>query len=361
MKKIITSISNMFKRTYELLTSKDVRKTRDIIRHRLIGFKLTDGIIFKFCVYVILISISYVYLYPLARMISYTFMSVNDLLNPAVKWISKNPTFDNIIIAAKVLKIPSFDVRNFTSFDAFSKWLASWGKSAIWNSAWFSMLLAVCQTFVSALAGYAFARYDFAGKKFWITMLLLSFVIPIPLLMIPRTMMFVRIQDSTPFKMIGTIRPQVILSILGQGIYSTVLILIFNNFFKMIPSVLDEAAKIDGASTLQVFYHIIIKMSMSTIVVVMLFSFVWNWNETYITNMLLGSGLQLLPVQLGAFDSLFGKLQNAGQGVDGEPVKLSESYKMAATFLTIIPLLIIYAFAQKRFIQGIEQTGITGE
>jgi multiple sugar transport system permease protein len=361
MNKFITFIKNAYHIVLGVIKGKQVNKIRSFTRHRLIGFNFTDGIIFKMCVYVILISISYVYIYPLARMVSYTFMSLGDLLDPTIIWISKHPTFDNIKVASMVLKIPSFSISNFTSFEAIGKWFMSWGKSAIWNSTWFSLLLATCQTIVSALAGYAFARYEFAGKKFWMTMLLLSFVIPIPLVMIPRTMMFVRIQDLTPFKMIGTIRPQVILSILGQGIYSTVLILIFNNFFKMIPTVLDEAARIDGASTLQVFYHIIIKMSMSTIVVVMLFSFVWNWNETYISNILLGSGMQLLPLQLGAFEALFSKMQSGAVGIDGEPIKISESYQMAATFITIVPLLIVYAFAQKRFIQGIEQTGITGE
>lgn len=359
MDKVINYLRTAYDRIHQFFSGRQVRRIKDFTRHRLIGFNLTDGIIYKIIVYIILISISYVYVYPFARMLSYAFMNLNDLLDPTIKWLPKNPTLGNFIVVLRVLKFPSWDISNFTSFDAFGKWLGSWGQSSLWNSTWFSLLLALCQTFVSALTGYAFARYEFAFKKFWMTLMLLSFVIPIPLLMIPRVMMFSRLQDMLGISLMGTITPQVVISLLGQGIYSTVLIIIFNNFFKMIPPVLDEAARIDGASTIQVFYHIIIKMSMSTIVVVMLFSFVWNWNETYITGLFIGTGMPTLPRQLGMFDTLFG--QNAGTGPGGEAVNMGETYRMAATFITILPLLIIYAFAQKKFIQGIEQTGITGE
>lgn len=356
---VINFFKNAYSKIHQIFTSQKLRRIKDFTRHRLIGFNLTDGIIYKLCVYIILISISYIYIYPFARMVSYSFMNLNDLLDPTIKWIPKNPTIDNFIVVLRVLKLPTFDLSHFTSFDAFGKWLGSWGQSSIWNSTWFSLVLALCQTLVSALTGYAFARYEFAFKKFWMTMMLLSFVIPISLLMIPRVMMFSRFQDITGIKVMGTVNPQIIISLFGQGIYSTVLIIIFTNFFKMIPPVLDEAAKIDGASTLQVFYHIIIKMSISTITVVLLFSFVWNWNETYITSLFLGSGMATLPRQLGMFDTLFG--QNPGTGPGGEPVNMGETYRMAATFITIFPLLIIYAFAQRKFIEGIEQTGITGE
>ncbi len=86
-------------------------------------------------------------------------------------------------------------------------------------------------------------------------------------------------------------------------------------------------------------------------------SLVWNWNETYITSTLLRSGLQLLPIQLGVFDSEFASSIQAS----GDVFKINEAYKMSATLISITPLLILYGFVQKRFIQGIENTGITGE
>ena len=125
----------------------------------------------------------------------------------------------------------------------------------------------------------------------------------------------------------------------------------------MIPKVLDEAAMIDGAGSLQVFYHVVIRMSLSTILVVFLFSFVWNWNETYITGTLLRNTIELLPAKLSLFNSEFDSVASAAGGA----FKLNEAYKMAATFISIASLLLLYSVVQKQFIQGIENTGITGE
>ena len=128
----------------------------------------------------------------------------------------------------------------------------------------------------------------------------------------------------------------------------------------MIPYSLDEAAMIDGASSLQVFYHVILKMSLTAITIVFLFSFVWNYNETYVTNTFIRSGVELLSIKLAAFDGNFVRMGTDIPGQAGE-ARINEAYKMAATFLSMLPLLITYLFAQKQFIQGIENTGITGE
>jgi multiple sugar transport system permease protein len=95
-------------------------------------------------------------------------------------------------------------------------------------------------------------------------------------------------QDSLGIQMIGTIWPQTLMAFTGQGVFSAILILIFYNFTRMIPPALDEAAAIDGANAFQTFYHIILKLSVTTILVVFLFAFVWNWNETQITTTLGG-------------------------------------------------------------------------
>ena len=309
------------------------------LKRNLLGYNLSDGWLYKIAVYVLLIAIAYVFLYPLFRMISMTFMSTIDIINPEIDWIPINPTGLNLVVAWTVLSMP-------------------W---TLLNSMWFSGVLALAQTFISALTGYAFARYEFKFKNFWFLMVLMSFVIPIPVVLIPRWMMFITAQNITGFKLIGTIFPQLMLAIAGQGIYSAILILIFYNFFKMIPIVLDEAAKIDGASNWQVFYHIILKMSLPTIVTVFLFAFVWNYNETYVTGTFVRTAMQLMPLQLGLFDSIFERMSAPIQGAPGGQFRLNESYKMAATLITMAPMMIMYLFVQKQFVEGIEKTGITGE
>jgi len=305
------------------------------LRYKFIGYNVVDGIGSRIVSYIILIAISYIFFYPLLKMASMSLMSPNDIINPEVDWIPEKISFRNFMAAWYVLGMPK----------------------TLFNSIWYSGTLALFQTIVSATTGFAFARYQFKFKNFWFTMVLISFIIPLPIVIIPRIMLFTSLQSSTGIQLIGTIIPQLVLTMFGQGINSAILILIFYNFFRMIPKSLDEAAHIDGATAFQVFWHIIIKLSVPTIVTVFLFSFVWNWNETYVTGTFLRGAIKLLPMQLANFDNVFSDLssQIPGQGGDN---RINEAYKMAATFISIIPLLITYAFAQKQFIEGIENTGI---
>jgi multiple sugar transport system permease protein len=178
-------------------------------------------------------------------------------------------------------------------------------------------------------------------------------------MLIPRTMMAVSVMENLGVQMIGTPFPQMLMALTGQGIFSAILILIFFNFFKLIPRALDEAAAIDGANPVQTFYHIILKLSLSTILVVFLLSFVWNWNETYITNTFVRGQIPLLPPRLAMFDSLFEQYAAGGMGRDQQ--RINEAYKMSATLISLLPLFVMYLVVQRQLIRGIESAGITGE
>ena len=292
---------------------------------------------FKLCIYFVLICISFTYLEPIFRMISMALMSGKDIIDPSVEWLPKHLSINNLKVAAQVLNL----------------------KKTLFNSIWFSALLAAAQTLVSALTGFALSRFRFRFKRIWFILIILSFIIPVPLLMIPRFMLFIQAQGILGVKLIGTPIPQVLMALLGQGVNSTILILIFHNFFNMIPYSLDEAAMIDGAGQFQVFFQIAMKLSASTVLVVFLFSFVWNWNETYVSGTLVRNSIELLPAKLNIFDSVFQTYASSTRG--NAQFRINEAYKMSATLISIVPLLILYAFVQKRFIEGIENTGITGE
>ncbi|MDF2698939.1 MAG: ABC-type transport system, permease component [Haloplasmataceae bacterium] len=315
-----------------------------LIRKKLLGIKTTDGLLFKVLVYLILIGISYVFLFPLIKMVFMSFMSATDLYDPEVDWLPKKFTFEAFKIAFQGLNLPK----------------------TLFNSVWYSTMLAGIQTLIAGLTGFAFARYNFKFKHFWFAMVIFSFIIPVPAVMIPRILMFTEIGNylkgiiDPNFTMFKTIYPQLLMTLLGQGVNNAILVLIFFNFFKMIPLSLDEAARMDGATSIQVFWHIFIKMSVPIIVTVFLFSFVWNWNESYTTNIFLQSRVRLLPDQLSNFEDAFNTLMEK-QNDDEVSSRINESYRMAATFLSMVPLFIVYIFAQKQFIEGIERTGITGE
>ncbi|MCL2604301.1 MAG: carbohydrate ABC transporter permease [Defluviitaleaceae bacterium] len=301
--------------------------------------KVKRGFFTQVLVFIVLATISYEFVFPLFRMIMISLMTRHDLLDPTVTWIPTEPTFANLRIAFEVM-------------DA---------ARATFNSMWYSSMLAAFQTIVAALTGYALARFDFKFKRFWLVMLIVTFVLPIPLLSVPRNMMFIELHRLTEIRFIGTIYPQTILAILGQGVYSSILVLIFYNFMQMIPKSLDEAAEIDGANKMQVFYHIGIRISLSTLLVVFLLSVVWNWNETFMTSMFLRGSIDLLPSNLIRFENMFSSNAPQMPTPGGAMAMVNEAYIMAGTLISMAPLVILYFFVQKRFIKGIESTGITGE
>ena len=291
-------------------------------------------------VYAALILISYQFMYPILRMISMSLMDSDDIINPAVNWVPNGISTANFRMAWGTLE-PHITMV---------------------NSIWFSLLLATLQTIVSATTGYALARFEFPFKKFWFFMILVSFILPLPVMMVPRVMMVGDIQDLSGVMMFGTIWPQVALAIGGQGVFSAILILIFYNFTKMIPMALDEAAAIDGASSFQTFFHVILKLSVTTLLVVFLFSFVWNWNETTVTNTFLSGGMDLVPQRLGRFESEFERFAGlmGGQGAGLAEMRINEAFRMSGTLIAIFPLFVLYLAVQRQFIKGIENTGLTG-
>jgi len=350
----------------------------DWLKKHLFGHSAAKGIIGKLIVYVLLIGVSYVFLFPIIRMMTLSFMSRTDILDPEVSWLPKAATFNNFVISNHVLGLfpPSWTAAGLTPWDRIIGTFTNPGNLA--NSIYNMGILAIIQTAISALTGYAFARYNFKFKNVFFVMLLLSFIIPLPMVTVPRIMMISQIQETFWIPMydllfannflsgffdrtlFSSLMPQIIFAVFGQGINSAILILIFYNFFKMIPISLDEAARIDGASSLQVFWHIYVKLVIPIILIVFLFSFIWNWNDIYSATIYYASGNPLVVMRLSLFDSQFGSAVGSAPGDVGMGL-INEGYKSAATFLAVLPLLIIYLAAQKQFIEGIENTGMTGQ
>ena len=123
-----------------------------------------------------------------------------------------------------------------------------------------------------------------------------------------------------------------------------------------------EAAYIDGAGHFKAFFKIAIPSAVPAIETVVLFSFVWYWNESYLTEMYV-QGLSTksiwtnLVIMLKNFDSAFQTKATVGDTATA----LNESVRMAATSLSILPLLVVYLVLQKQFVESIDRAGITGE
>jgi multiple sugar transport system permease protein len=297
-----------------------------------IGNRGQNGLLFKSFVYILLIGIGFVYLYPLLYMGSYSLKSLDDILNPLVNWIPTQLYFDNFSKANQVL--------NFLP--------------TLVETLYVTALPAIVQTAVASLIGYGFARFEFPFKKTLLVFVLATFIIPPQLTMIPRYVFF------NELGFLGNIQSFLLPASLGQGLNSAIFILIFYQFFRMIPKSLEEAAQLDGAGFLRVFIVIAIPMAVPAFIISFLFSFVWYWNETYLAALYFGNELTTLPLELNKFVATYQKLYSAG-GDDASGDTINEGIRMAGTMLTILPLLVVYFLTQKWFVEGIDRSGITGE
>lgn len=294
----------------------------------MLGKKNTKRLGTRVLTYFILIGIGVVFLHPILYMLVNSFKSVSDLVNPTVEWIPNKLYLDNYKSALEVLEYGK----------SFGVTLALVGVATIF------------QTVSCALAGYALARHDLPLKKLWIVMMILSFLTPSSVTLIPKYLMF------NTYGLIGNPLSILIPAILGQGVNSTIFVLVFFNFFSRYPRSFDEAARLDGASGLTIFFKVAVPICMPAVIVSLLFSFVWFWNETYVSGLLLGNSMRTLPMKLQSFVEEYSRL-----GGSGAENKINESLQLAATVLVISPLMVLYIALQKHFIEGIESAGITGE
>ncbi|WP_227521545.1 MULTISPECIES: carbohydrate ABC transporter permease [Bacillus] len=296
-----------------------------------LGHRGQTGLILKAFVYILLIGIGFVYLYPLLYMGSYSLKSLSDILNPLVNWIPTQIYLDNYGRANDVLKFLPTLVQTL----------------------YVTVLPAVAQTAVAAVIGYGFARFEFPFKKTLFVFVLATFIIPPQLTMIPRYVFF------NELGILGNIQSFFIPAVLGQGINSAIFILIFYQFFRMIPKSLEEAAQLDGAGYFRIFFTIAIPMAVPAFIISFLFSFVWYWNETYLAALYFGNSLTTLPLELNKFVATYNQLYSGAEG--GADNNINEGIRMAGTMLTILPLLVVYFLTQKWFVEGIDRSGITGE
>jgi|HigsolmetaAR203D_1030402.scaffolds.fasta_scaffold05262_3 multiple sugar transport system permease protein len=302
------------------------------LRKIALGKQGNDGVIFKAVVYGLLISIGFVYLYPVLYMISQSFKSLQDLLDPTVLWLPKSLHLDNYVRAWHALDFP-----------------ASFGASVL-NS----VLPAAAQTASCALVGYGLARFRFPGKSVMIGLMMLTFVIPVQVVMIPLFLLFQK------YGMLGSPLPFIVPALFAGGIKSVLFILIYTQFFRTIPKALEESAQLDGAGALNIFVRIILPITVPAVVVVFLFSLVWHWNETYTASLYLRDSMRTLPMMLQAFEQAYSQMYSSSSA-GSTYVNINESIKLAGTMLIILPLLILYLFAQRWFVEVIDRTGITGE
>lgn len=305
------------------------KRTKDEWKTFLLGNNEDKGFIQKFVSYALLILFGFVYAYPMLYMLGYSLMGESDVLNPMVNYWPTEWQWSNYKEAAQVL--------NF-------------GKT-LWSTIYISVLPSLLQTVACGVTAYGLARFRFPGKKLIFALIVLTFIIPPQLTMMPQLIILTNLQ------MAGKVWSFMVPAALGQGIKSAVFILIFYQFFRGIPDSVVEAAKIDGANSIQIFLRIGIPAALPAILLSFLLSVVWYYNETVLSAVYLGNSIKMLPMELEKFQSTYQQLfpsSTTGKSVN-------EAIYMAGTLLNVLPLIIMFFFTQRYFVDGIDKAGITGE
>lgn len=287
-----------------------------------------DGYLVKIFIYLTLIGVGFIFLYPLIYMVSFSFKSLEDLLNFTVNIVPTSLYFGNY---QRYFEVVRFIPRLLETF-------------------YIAVVPSILQTVVAAFIGYGFARFNFFGKKLLLVLVLVTFIIPPQVLVIPRYILF------NDLGLLNSVAAYVVPAFFGQGINSAIFILIFFQTFRLMPKALEEAAQLDGAGHMKIFASIAVPLASGAAIVSFLFSFVWYWNETFLASIYFGDVRTTLPLQLQRFVASFNEMFARQPDVN-----VNEGLEMAGTFLTILPLLVLYFVLQRWFVESIDKAGIAGE
>jgi multiple sugar transport system permease protein len=282
-------------------------------------------------------GLCFIILYPLFLKISVAIRSRWDMYDPTILWVPKNFTWDNIKYAMEVM-------------DYFP---------ALQNTALLAAGTTLLQVVSCALAAYAFARLKFWGSEVLFLLVIFTIVVPPQTIMIP-TYLTYRYFDffgllgwlGVEKNLIDSFWPFLISSSLAMGLKNGLYIYIFRQFFRAIPKELEEAAYVDGSGIGKTFFGIILPNAVPAIVTVVLFSFVWQWNDSYYVSLFFNK-VKVLSTQLSTIPS------QIYQAANGDPLYIS-MITSTGVLLVMAPLIIMYFFVQRYFVESVERTGIVG-
>ncbi|GGG54607.1 MULTISPECIES: carbohydrate ABC transporter permease [Paenibacillus] len=325
---MITAVKTEFERIGRSVRSVFWGRRAQKAKLLVIGRNVSDGLIAKLIIYLLLSIVAYLYLQPILYMVSTMFKTMSDLLDPTVKWIPREVTWENVTKAIKGLQYPE----------------------ALRNTSLIAVTCSLVQVVVCAMTGYALARLSVPFKGLITALIILTFLIPPQVIIIPLYVIF------SKMGLLNSLFVFLIPAIFGQGLKGALFILIFRQFFRSQPPSLEEAAKLDGASTARLFFGIMLPLARSACLVVFLFSFIWYWNMYYEPSMFLAKGFTPLSIRLDMLEEVLNPTLLGNTRTITNPI--TEGTKMAAAFLIILPPILIFMLLQRWFVSGIERTGI---
>ncbi|MBQ4897625.1 carbohydrate ABC transporter permease [Paenibacillus sp. Marseille-P2973] len=310
--------------------------------------KTLNGL-WSICRFLLIIGIMFIIVYPILMKFSVSFKAKEDIYNPTIYMIPVHFTLDNFKLA----------------LDLLDYW------PLLLNTMTYVVITMVLTTMSTALAGYGFARFKFPGSNLLFGLVVLTILIPMSTLMVPMYLHFRNFDvlglvhlftGKDGVNLLNSFWPSVITSATGTGLKAGLFIYIFRQFFRGLPKEIEEAALIDGAGGIKTFFTIMLPNALPPLITVTLFSFVWQYNDTFYTSLFM-SDSALMPLKIASFPADAGQYLSALAGL-GASGKMDPNYVALVVdtgiLLAILPLIVLYLFVQRHFVESVERTGVVG-
>lgn len=266
--------------------------------------------------YVVLAALSLSFLLPLLWMISTSLKDTEQTYHVPPIWIPFPMHFENFPEALVAQPFGLFFL----------------------NTIKYAVLSGIGAVFSCSLVAYGFSRIRWHGRDLLFFLSLCTMMIPYQVTMIPLYLIF------RDLHWLNSYNPLILPSFFGSAYF----IFLLRQFFMTVPQELSEAARIDGANEFGIFWRIVLPLAKPAIAVVALFQMINAWND-FLGPLIYLNQPDMFPVSLGLNRFL-------GQFVE----KLAWPYLMAASTVVILPVVIVFFFAQRTFIEGIAVSGIKG-
>ena len=263
--------------------------------------------------YVVLIALALVMLVPFVWMLSASFKLDKDVFIFPIQWIPQNPRWQNYVDIWSRIPLLTF----------------------VLNTVKLTLIVTFLQLLTSSFAAYAFAKLDFKGKDLLFLAYIATIAVPWQVYMVPQFMMM---------RSMGLADTH--LAIIFLQAFSAFGVFMMKQFYEGIPTELCEAARIDGMTEYQIWYRIMLPLSKPSLSTLTIFTFVNTWNDflgplIYLTT----ESKKTLQLGLRMFISQFGS---------------EYGLIMAASVLSLIPVLIVFLSLQKYFVEGVAASGVKG-
>lgn len=266
--------------------------------------------------HLILIGLAIPFMLPFYWMIITSLKTNAEVFTNPIQWLPSAPQWQNY---PRAINYPNFPFLRF-----------------LWNTAFYSVSVTVGTVVSCAAVGYGFARLRFPFRNLLFYITIATLIIPFIVTFIPTYILFKNLG------LLGGYTPLILPSFLGNAFY----IFMLRQFFLGLPSELADAARVDGAGHFRTFWQVMLPLVKAPLMVVAVFTFLGAWNDFLGPLVYLGENNQF-PLSLGLYAF---RAQRTTEW----------ALLMAASTVTTLPLIIIFFFTQRYFLEGIKLSGLKG-